>query len=133
MSEVVKMPKGTVTFETDAGAKFEVPVLQLTNELREISEEYRRQYAALVEQGKQDEADKSFGHYVFLATVQEICRQRYQVELTLEEADYFKDELEVAFAKKKRMQLESINARLNSAFSMAGSIASPAAGSATMS
>lgn len=115
-SEVVKMPVGTVTFETAAGAKFEVPVLTLEQDLRDLSAKVR---------------DEGRTHLDFLSAVIDLCRERFGIELSIEEADWFKDELGVVFAKKKQRQLKSIEDRLNSVYSMGSTVSDSAPSSST--
>ena len=121
--DTVKIDPGLVHFETPGGHGFDVPVMSFSKELRDLGDAMRADYDRHMEAGEPKEA-QAFGHYAYLERVIAIVKDRFGAEMTLDEVEWFKDELEVQHAKKKQRRLASISAELNSAYSM-GSTASP--------
>lgn len=122
MSEAVKIDPGTVTFETKAGVKFEVPVADFAKELTDIAAEMQATFDAAQaanDHGKMKECDR----YAYIARVQGLVSERYDASLSFAETEWFAEEVHLQSAKKKQMRRADIEGRLSSAFSM-GSTAS---------
>lgn len=114
MSEAVKIDPGNVTFETAKGQKFAVPVMSFARELRQLADKC---------------AAENLEHYAYLHAIVDLVKERFQADLTTDEADWFKDQLEIEHAKKKQKQAESLRGTLNSLYSLG----SPSSDSATTS
>jgi hypothetical protein len=100
----VKIPAGKITFETEAGEKFAVPVISFAKELRELATKMQEEGA---------------NHYTYLQQICAIVKERFGAEMSPDEADWFKDQLEIEFAKKKQRQADALKDTLNSLYSMA--------------
>lgn len=127
--DAVKINTGKVTFETEGGIKFAVPVLTFATELRELADTWRAEYER-AEEAKDAEGMRAHGHNAYLLEVARIIKDRHAAELSLDEVEWFVNELEIQHAKKKQRQVESLKDTLNSVYSL-GSPASPPAESPT--
>ena len=105
--EIVKIPSGKVQFETEEGVKFSVPIISTAREFRELAEKAQADGVA---------------HHVYLEQICAIMKERHSVDLSIEEADWLKDQLETEWAKKKQKQAAATRDTLNSVYSMASTV-----------